>query len=73
MDYDKFFDDVKKWILKCNSQANVLGFGNDEFWNWTVISLGELSTKYNSEPLVMAQTNMLMDWLEATWEQMRGN
>lgn len=71
MDYEKFFNDVKNWILECNSQAINLGFGNDDFWNWVVISLGELSTKYNSQPLVMKQTNMLLDWLEDTWEEVK--
>ncbi|QDK70328.1 hypothetical protein [Lactococcus protaetiae] len=71
MDYEKFFSDVAKWILECNSQAINLGFGNDGFWNWVVNSLGELCTKYNSEPLVMKQTDMLMDWLEDTWEEVK--
>ncbi len=71
MDYEKFFNDIKNWILECNSQAIKLGFGNDDFWNWVVNSLGELSTKYNSQPLVMKQTNMLLDWLEDTWEEVK--
>lgn len=69
MDYEQFFNDVKAWILECNSQAVALGFGSEAFWNWAVMSLGELSTKYHSEKLVMAQTNMLLDWLEAVWEE----
>ena len=68
LDYEKFFNDVKNWILECK-----LGFGNDKFWNWAVMSLGELSTKYNNQPLVMAQTNMLLDWLDNTWEKMKND
>lgn len=73
MDYEKFFSDVAKWILDCNSQAAKLGFFNDEFWNWVVMSLGELCTKYNSDPLVMAQTDMLMDWLDDMWKKVKNN
>ena len=69
MDYEKFFNDVKDWILKCNSQAINLGFFNDDFWNWAMMSLGELCTKYDSAPLAMAQTDMLMDWLDDTWRK----
>ncbi|MFK4781393.1 hypothetical protein [Lactococcus petauri] len=71
LDYEKFFNDVKNWILECNSQAVKLGFGNTEFWDWAVMSLGELSTKYDNQPLVMAQTNMLLDWLDETWKGMK--
>lgn len=71
LEYEKFFNDVKNWILECNSQAVKFGFGKPEFWDWAVMSLGELSTKYNNQPLVMAQTNMLLDWLEDTWEKMK--
>ncbi|WP_177180189.1 hypothetical protein [Lactococcus garvieae] len=48
-----------------------MGFRNEQFWNWAVMSLGELSTKYNNQPLVMAQTNMLLDWLDDTWEEIK--
>lgn len=40
MDYEKFFNDVKNWILECNSQAVKFGFGKPEFWDWAVMSLG---------------------------------
>ncbi|HBC90947.1 MAG TPA: hypothetical protein DCZ00_05825 [Lactococcus sp.] len=69
MNYEKFFSDVKEWIEKCNSQAIKLGFFEEDFWTWVIMSLGELSTKYNNHPLAMKQTFMLMDWLDDTYKE----
>lgn len=71
MDYEKFFDDVKKWIYECNSVAAKVGFLTDDFWIWAVKSLGDLTKKYNNEKLAMRQADMLLEWLEDTWKDMQ--
>ncbi|MDM5146178.1 hypothetical protein ICE98_03315 [Lactococcus lactis] len=71
MDYEKFFNDVKDWILECNSQAIKLGFGNDDFVELGCKFTWRAEHKIYSQPLVMKQTNMLLDWLEDTWEEVK--
>lgn len=71
MNYEQFFNDVKSWINECNDQAAQLGFMTDEFWNWVVKSLSDLTGKYNNEKLAMKQADMLLSWLEDTWREVK--
>lgn len=71
MNYEQFFNDVKSWINECNTQAVTLGFLTDEFWNWAVKSLSNLTGKYNNEKLAMKQADMLLSWLEDTWRELK--
>ncbi|MDR2976876.1 MAG: hypothetical protein LBV19_06145 [Streptococcaceae bacterium] len=69
MNYDEFFKDIISWIYDCNTQAQKLGFFNQEFWDWAVQSLTEICVKYNQDKLAQAQTAMLLDWLEQTRQE----
>lgn len=71
MDYEKFFEDVKKWIYECNVKAAEFGFMSDGFWDWVVKSLEEFTKKYNNEKLAIKQASMLLEWLDELWKDMK--
>jgi hypothetical protein len=64
MDYQKFFNEVVGWINQSNQMAMKYGLDSDDFWNWVITSTGEISTRYNNNPLVIKQMAMLYEWLD---------
>lgn len=68
MNYEEFFEDIKKWINECNEQAQKLGFFEQKFWDWAVESLSQICVKYHQDKLAQAQTKMLLDWLDQVWK-----
>ncbi|UOQ47773.1 hypothetical protein MUN88_17220 [Gracilibacillus caseinilyticus] len=64
MNYQQFYADVAEWINQSNQMAVKHGLQSNEFWIWAVNSAGQLSEKYNNEPLVIKQVMMLINWLE---------
>jgi hypothetical protein len=71
VNYEQFFNDVKSWIYECNDQAVKDGFMTDDFWNWVVQSLSDLTVKYNNVKLAMRQAEMLLDWLDEMWREIK--
>lgn len=64
MDYQAFYSDVANWIIRTNQMAMQHGMNSDFFWKWVSSSSGELSCKYDNNPLVMKQMIMLYQWIE---------
>jgi hypothetical protein len=72
MDYKAFYSEVADWINHCNQMAMKNGLDSDAFWQWVARSLGELTNKYENNPLVSMQMTMLFQWLEGVYEDMKG-
>lgn len=69
MDYQKFYAEVANWINECNQMAVQHGMQSNDFWNWVMRSVGELSDKYGNNELVKRQMIMLVDWLKDMHER----
>lgn len=72
MDYKLFFEDVVAWIQQANQMAGKHGMGSEVFWNWVADSSGEITKKYDENPLAIKQMMMMSEWLEDVYEQMQG-
>lgn len=64
MDYQAFYNEIVAWINEVNIKAAQWGMDSSDFWSWVTYSIGELSDKYDNNPLVIKQMVMMHEWLE---------
>ena len=65
IDYIDFFSRVvPEWMVRSNQKSQEVGFGSDAYWQWVVLSIGEICKQYNDDELVMEQFGLLFNWLE---------
>ena len=65
MNYIEFFEkEVPNWMRASNQKMQEVGFNTQEYWNWVVWSMAEISKKYNNDQLVMDQMELILAWLE---------
>lgn len=63
MDYKQFYAEIADWIMQSNQMAQKYGIGNQEFWQWVMTSLADISERYGNNSLVLEQVSMLYKWL----------
>ena len=65
MNYIEFFEkEVPDWMRASNQKMQEVGFNTQEYWNWVVQSMAEITKKYNNDQLVMDQMGLILTWLE---------
>ncbi|HFI0256485.1 TPA: hypothetical protein ACGOVD_001155 [Streptococcus suis] len=65
MNYIEFFEtEVPSWMRASNQKMQEVGFNTQAYWNWVVVSMAEISKKYNNDQLVMDQMGLIFNWLE---------
>ncbi|MCQ8265158.1 hypothetical protein NF419_04400 [Streptococcus suis] len=65
MNYIEFFEkEVPAWMRASNQKMQEVGFNTQAYWNWVVVSMAEISKKYDNDQLVMDQMGLIFNWLE---------
>jgi hypothetical protein len=72
MDYNQFYVEVAAWIQQANQMGVHYGLASSQFWEWVADSSGELTIKYNNNPLVVKQMVMLVEWMESFLDKQKG-
>lgn len=69
LDLKHFFEDVEKWIVKCNQVAQKHGIESEYFWHWSATTLARLTEKYDNHDFAKAQAMMLWEWVVNKYEK----
>lgn len=69
MDFHIFYQDVIKWMEANNQTVGQHGIQSDEYWEWVIHSVGYMCNKYDNHPLVSAQMEMFMRYLDNAYQE----
>ena len=72
MDFHAFYLDVIKWMEANNQMVAQHTNQSDIYWEWVMNTSGYMCDKYDNHPLVKAQMNMLIDYLQNSLKQVAG-
>lgn len=67
MDFKQFYSDLYEWVQQINQKSQQLN--QDEYWNFILLSAGELSKKYKENDFVKLVINAHIDFLEEAWKE----
>lgn len=73
VDWDAFFDDLKKWMEANNVMLQKYSFTSDEYWEWLVKTLSVIESRYHQHSLVVGFLSAILEYQENIWRKFYGN
>lgn len=69
--FEQVFADIARWINEANARAGSMGMQSDAYWQWVMVSSGDLCNKYQNHDLLMMVMLDLVKWLEDYHKKMQ--
>lgn len=70
MNWDAFFQDVKKWMEASNEISKKYPITTDRYWEWLVGTIGLIGDRYGNHPLVVGILCSLIKFQEDNYKLM---
>lgn len=68
MNWDAFFQDLKKWMEASNEISKKYPITSDKYWEWLVGTIGLIGNRYDNHPLVVGILSSLIKYQEDNYK-----